>query len=61
MGVFLYSKALMRQHAPMPALEVLAPVTINGIYSYSWREGLCSHLELIRGLLLIISCSGVKD
>ena len=30
MGVFLYSKA--RQHAPMPNLEVLPPVTINGIY-----------------------------
>lgn len=34
-GVFLYSKALMRQNAPMPALEVLFPITINGGHSRS--------------------------
>ncbi len=46
-GVFLYSKALMRQNAPMPALEVLAPVTINGAHSH------CTTTDVFRPLALM--------
>ena len=42
--MFLYSKALMRQSAPMPALEVLAPVTINGADSGCTITDTYSHL-----------------